>query len=81
MEHILDFIYNTIKIILGVVAFTIELPVKIISIVVFLILFIILAPFAPWLNNCTTPDFWDIWIEYNKKPLRFVLLEWVIKKY
>lgn len=81
MEKILDFIYGTIKLILGVVAFVIELPIKVISIVVFLVLFIVLAPFAPWLNNCNVPDFWDIWIEYNKKPLRFVLLEWVIKKY
>jgi hypothetical protein len=81
MEHILDFIYGIIKVIIGVVAFFIELPIKVISIVVFLALFVILAPFAPWLNNCTCPDWWDMWLEYNKKPLYFALLEWVIKKY
>lgn len=81
MEKILEFLYNIIKVIIGVVAFTVELPIKVISIVMFLILFIILAPFAPWLNNYHVPDFWDIWVEYNKKPSRFVLLEWVIKKY
>lgn len=81
MEHILDFIYGIIKVIIGVVAFFIELPIKVISIVVFLVLFIVLAPFAPWLNNCNVPEFWDMWIEYNKKPLHFVLLEWVIRKY
>lgn len=81
MEKLLDFIYRIIKFILGVVAFVIELPVKIISIILFLVLFIVLAPFAPWLNNCNVPDFWNMWIEYNKKPLHFVLLEWVIRKY
>lgn len=81
MEKILEFIYSIIKFIIGVVAFTIELPVKIASIVVFLVLFIILAPFAPWLNNCNAPDFWDMWKDYNEKPLHFVLLEWVIRKY
>ena len=81
MEHILDFIYGIIKVIIGVVAFVVEVPIKVISIIVFLVLFIVLAPFAPWLNNCNVPDFWDIWVEYNKKPLHFVLLEWVIKKY
>jgi hypothetical protein len=81
MEKILDFLYGIIKTIIGVVAFGIELPVKVISIVVFLVVFIILAPFAPWLNNCNVPDFWEIWVEYNKKPLHFVLLEWVIRKY
>lgn len=81
MEHILDFLYGIIKTIIGVIAFIVELPIKVISIIVFLILFIILAPFAPWLNNCTCPDWWNIWIEYNKKPLNFILLEWVIKKY
>lgn len=81
MEKILEFLYSIIKLILGVVAFVIELPIKVISIVVFLVLFIVLAPFAPWLNNCNVPNFWDMWIEYNKKPLHFVLLEWVIKKY
>lgn len=81
MEKILEFLYGIIKTIIGVVAFGIELPVKVISIVVFLVVFIILAPFAPWLNNCNVPDFWEIWVEYNKKPLHFVLLEWVIRKY
>ena len=81
MEKILEFLYGIIKFIIGAVAFCIELPIKVISIVVFLILFIILAPFAPWLNNCTVPAFWDMWIEYNKKPLHFVLLEWVNHKY
>lgn len=81
MEKILEFLYNIIKLIIGVVAFVIELPVKVISIVVFLVLFIVLAPFAPWLTNCNVPEFWDIWVEYNKKPLHFVLLEWVIRKY
>lgn len=81
MEKILEFLYGIIKTIIGVVAFGIELPVKVISIVVFLVVFIILAPFAPWLNNCNVPDFWEIWVEYNKKPLHFVLLEWVICKY
>lgn len=81
MEHILDFIYGIIKVILGVVAFVVELPIKVISIIVFLVLFIVLAPFAPWLNNCTCPAWWDIWTEYNKHPLTFILLEWVIKKY
>jgi hypothetical protein len=81
MEKILEFIYSIIKFIIGAVAFIIELPVKVISIVVFLVVFIILAPFAPWLNNCNVPDFWEIWVEYNKKPLHFVLLEWVIRKY
>ena len=65
MEKILEFIYGIIKVIIGVVAFFIELPIKVISIIVFLVLFIVLAPFAPWLN----------------KPLHFVLLEWVIRKY
>lgn len=81
MEKILEFLYNIIKLIIGVIAFIIELPVKVISIVVFLVLFIVLAPFAPWLNNCTCPNWWDMWIEYNKHPLNFILLEWVIKKY
>lgn len=81
MEKILEFLYNIIKLIIGVVAFVIELPVKVISIVVFLVLFIALAPFAPWLNNCNVPALWDMWIEYNKKPFHFVLLEWVIRKY
>jgi hypothetical protein len=81
MEKILEFIYSIIKFIIGAVAFIIELPIKVISIVVFLVLFIVLAPFAPWLNNCNVPDFWDMWLEYNKKPTHFVLLEWVIKKY
>ena len=81
MEKILEFLYGIIKTIIGVVAFVIELPVKVISIVVFLVLFIVLAPFAPWLNNCNVPEFWNMWIEYNKKPLHFVLLEWVIRKY
>lgn len=81
MEKILEFLYSIIKFTIGVVAFVIELPVKVISIVVFLVLFIVLAPFAPWLNNCNVPEFWDMWIEYNKKPLHFVLLEWVIRKY
>ena len=81
MEHILEFLYNTIKATISIIAFIVELPVKIISIVVFLVLFIILAPFAPWLNNCTVPKFWDIWVEYNKKPLHFVLVKWVLYKY
>lgn len=81
MEKILEFLYNIIKFIIGVVAFVIELPIKVISIVVFLILFIILAPFAPWLNNCSVPDFWNMWVKYNNKPLRFILLEWVNRKY
>ena len=81
MEKILEFLYNIIKFIIGAVAFGIELPIKVISIIVFLVLFIVLAPFAPWLNNCNVPDFWNMWIEYNKKPLHFVLLEWVICKY
>ena len=81
MEKILEFLYNIVVFSIGAVALAIELPVKVISIVVFLVLFIILAPFAPWLNNCTCPDWWDIWVKYNKKPLHFILLEWVIKKY
>lgn len=81
MEKILEFLYNIIKTIIGVVAFVVELPIKVISIVVFLVLFIVLTPFAPWLNNCNVPDFWDMWVKYNKKPLHFVLLEWVIRKY
>lgn len=81
MEKILEFIYSIIKFIIGAVAFIIELPIKVISIVVFLVLFIVLVPFAPWLNNYNVPDFWNMWIEYNKKPFHFVLLEWVIRKY
>lgn len=81
MEKILEFLYNIVKLNIGAIALAIELPIKVISTVVFLAVFIILAPFAPWLNNCNVPDFWDIWVEYNKKPLHFVLLEWVIKKY
>ena len=81
MEKILQFLYNVIVGLIGAIAFIIELPIKVISIVVFLALFIVLAPFAPWLNNCNVPDFWDMWIEYNKKPLHFILLEWVIRKY
>lgn len=81
MEKILEFLYGIIKTIIGVVAFVIELPIKVISIAVFLVVFIILAPFAPWLNNCTCPNWWDMWVEYNKKPFHFVLLEWVISKY
>ena len=73
MEKILEFLYNIIKLIIGVVAFVIELPIKAISIVVFLVVFIVLAPFAPWLNNCNVPDIWDMWVEYNKKPFHFVL--------
>lgn len=81
MEHILEFLYNIIKATISIIAFIVELPVKVISIVVFLALFIMLAPFAPWLNNCNVPDFWNMWVEYNKKPLNFILLEWVIRKY
>lgn len=81
MEKILEFLYNFIKFIIGVIVFGIELPVKIISIIVFLVLFIMLVPFAPLLNNCTCPNWWDIWVNYNKKPLHFILLEWVIRKY
>ena len=81
MEHILEFLYNIIKAFIIIITFVIELPIKVISIIVFLVLFIVLAPFAPWLNNCTCPDWWYIWINYNKKPLHFVLLEWVICKY
>ena len=81
MEKILQFLYNVIVGLIAAIAFIIELPVKVISIVVFLVLFIVLAPFAPWLNNCNVPEFWDMWIKYNKKPLHFVLLEWVIRKY
>lgn len=81
MEKILEFLYNVIKFIIGTVAFAIELPVKIISIIVFLVLFIMLVPFAPWLNNCICPDWWNIWVNYNKKPLYFVLVKWVLYKY
>jgi hypothetical protein len=81
MEKILQFLYNIIVGFIGAIAFIVELPVKIISIILFLVMFILLVPFAPWLNNCTCPNWWDIWVNYNKKPLHFVLVKWVIYKY
>lgn len=55
-------------------ALVIELPIKVISGVIFFILFVtVVIFFAPFVKNVNTPEWWDNWCSYNRTPSKFCL--------
>lgn len=81
MERLLENIYRLITFIVTLVVAIIELPIKVFFTLLFLVVFTILAFFAPFVNKWTAPKWWDSWYNYIKNPFKFKSVRWVLRKY
>ena len=81
MDRLLENIYRLITFIVLLVLAIIELPIKVFFTLLFLIVFTILAFFAPFINKWTAPEWWDKWHDYIKSPFKFKSTKWVLYNY
>lgn len=81
MDTLLENIYKLITFIVITVLAIIELPIKVFLTLLFLVVFTILAFFAPFVNKWTVPKWWDNWYYYINKPFQFKSVKWVLHNY
>jgi pilus assembly protein TadC len=81
MDRLLENIYRLITFVVTIVVAIIELPIKVFLTLLFLVVFTILAFFAPFINKWMAPKWWDNWYDYIKNPFKFKSVRWVLRKY
>ena len=81
MQKFLEILFTMIKMIVVIIAFCIEVPVKIIAMILFIAIFIVAAFFAPLFSKISSPEWWEVLAEYCMHPLEFKLIKWVNKYY
>lgn len=81
MQKFLEILFIMIKMIVIAIAFCIEVPVKIIAMVLFIAIFIIVSFFAPLFSKISAPEWWEVLADYCMHPLYFPLVKWVNKYY
>ena len=82
MEKILEFLFVLIKTILVLLAVVIEFPIKLFATVLFIVLFIFMAFFAPIFRSISCPKWWEAFSNYAIKwKNNWCLVTWVLKNY
>jgi hypothetical protein len=82
MKTLLEILFTFIKMIVVVIAIVIELPIKLIAAISFIVLFIIMAFFAPIFRHITCPKWWDAYGDYAIKwKNNWHIVTWVFKNY
>ena len=81
MDKLLENIYDVVVFIVLFFSVLIELPIKIFLTLLFLVLFTILAFFAPIFNNFVAPKWLNNWHDYIKNPLIFKSVNWILNNY